>query len=51
METLRIDRTKLRTVRSFALTSGVTVQQVYNWIKDKKVKLIEIDGVKFILID
>lgn len=48
METLQIDRTKLKTVRSYALLHGVTVQQVYNWIKDKKVTEVVIDGVKFI---
>ncbi|HEY4756039.1 MAG TPA: hypothetical protein VIH28_08300 [Ignavibacteriaceae bacterium] len=51
METLQINRTKLKTVRTYALMKGVTVQQVYNWIKDKKVKLVEIDGVKFISLD
>lgn len=50
METLQIDRTKLKTVRSYALLHGVTVQQVYNWIKDQKVKEVVIDGVKFIQV-
>ena len=48
MENIKIDRTRLKTVRSYALTKGVTVQQVYNWIKSDKCKCVEIDGVKFI---
>lgn len=51
MEQLKVDRTKLKTVRNYALEVGITVQQVYNWIKAKKVKCIEIDGVKFIEVD
>ena len=48
MENLKIDKTKLKTVRSYALSKGVTVQQVYNWIRDGKVNEVKIDGVKFI---
>ena len=48
MEVLKIDRTRLMTVRNYALTKGVTVQQVYNWINDSKIKEVKIDGVKFI---
>lgn len=48
MEALKIDKTKLMTVRNYALKKGVTVQQVYNWIKNKTVKEVKIDGVKFI---
>jgi len=50
MDNLKVDQTKLLTVRNFALMKGVTVQQVYNWIKQEKVKEIRIDGVKFIQI-
>jgi hypothetical protein len=48
METIKVDRTKLKTVRNYAKKMGITPQQVYNWAKDKKVKMTEIDGVKFI---
>jgi len=51
MEVLKIDRTKLITVKNYALSKGVTPQQVYNWINDKKVKQVIIDGVKFIYLD
>lgn len=51
METLKVDKSKLKKVKNYAALKGVTVQQVYNWIKDKKVKTVEIDGVKFISLD
>lgn len=47
---LKIDRTKLQTIRNYAASKGVTPQQVYNWINDNKVKSLEIDGVKFIYL-
>lgn len=50
METLKIDRTKLITVKNYSLRMGITPQQVYNWIKDNKVKTEIIDGVIFILL-
>jgi hypothetical protein len=51
LKQLKIDRTKLKTVRNYALEKGVTAQQVYNWIKDKKVKSEMIDGVIFIITE
>lgn len=48
MESLKIDRTRLIKVSSYAKKKGVSTVQVYNWIKDKKVKEVIIDGVKFI---
>jgi len=48
MEALKVDRTKLLTVNSYAKRIDKTVQHVYNLIKDKKVKSVIIDGVKFI---
>jgi hypothetical protein len=48
MQTLKVDRTKLRTPKSYAKMIGKTVQQVYNLMNDKKVVVVEIDGVKFI---
>jgi hypothetical protein len=50
MDTLKIDRSRLKTVRSFAYDKNLTVQQIYNWIKDGKVECTEIDGVKFIVV-
>ena len=51
METLQIDRSKLKTVRSFALMHGVTVQQVYNWIKDKKVTEVVTNKVETVVTE
>ena len=48
METLKIDRTKLITVTNYAKKYGMTRQTVYNKAKSKEVKIVEIDGVKFI---
>jgi predicted site-specific integrase-resolvase len=48
METLKIDLRKLMTIRSYSVKHGVSVQSVYNWVKEGRIKLREIDGVKFI---
>lgn len=50
MDTLKLDRTKLITVKNYSVRMSVTPQQVYNWIKDNKVKTETIDGVLFILL-
>ena len=50
METLKVDRTKLKTVTNYAKDIGVTRQTVYNMAKDKKVKIVVIDGVQFVQI-
>lgn len=50
METLKIDRTKCKTPKTYAGMRNVTVQTVYGWIKDKKVKSIEIDGMVFVYL-
>ena len=41
LQPLKIDRTKLKTVRNYAVQCGVTTTQVYNWIKAKKVEKVE----------
>jgi predicted site-specific integrase-resolvase len=48
MESIKVDRTKLLKVSSFAKVKGVDRQTVYLWIKEGKIKPIDIDGVKFI---
>jgi len=50
METVKVDKTKLITVRNFAKKKNLTVQQIYNWIRDEKVKHTSIDGIKFIVL-
>jgi hypothetical protein len=46
-----LNTTKLCTIRSFALEKNVTVQCVYKWIKQNKVRVHIIDGIKFIQIE
>lgn len=48
MEALKIDRTRLKTVTNYSKEIGVTRQTVYNMAKDKKVKIVVIDGVQFV---
>ncbi len=48
MEKVKVDRTKLITVTNYADKIKKKRQTVYNWIKEGKLKTIEIDGVKFI---
>ena len=38
----------LKTVKNFALSEGVTASYIYKLVKDGKMKLIMIDGVKFV---
>jgi len=45
---LKIDRTKLRKISTYASDYGITPQRVYQLIAEKKLKMIEIDKVKFI---
>jgi hypothetical protein len=42
---------KLRTVRNFATDKNKTTQWAYDLIKKNKVKVKEIDGVKFIVVN
>lgn len=48
MNKLKVDRTKLITVTNYAKMKGLTRQAIYAQAKRNEVKLIEIDGVKFI---
>jgi len=48
MESLKIDRTKLKTVTNYAKDIMVTRQTVYNMAKEKKVKIVVIDGIQFV---
>lgn len=48
METLKIDKTKLRTFKNYAKESGYTVQRIYQLVKEKKLNTVKIDGVTFI---
>ncbi len=48
METLKIDRTKLRTVKNYAKDTSVDRQRVYYLIRLGKLITETIDGVTFI---
>jgi hypothetical protein len=48
METLKIDRTKLRTVKNYAKDQGLERQRVYYLIRTGKLTTEVIDGVTFI---
>jgi hypothetical protein len=48
MESIRIDRTKLLTVKNYALKKGYSPQRIYQLEKEGQVKFVEIDGVKFV---
>lgn len=50
MEQLKIDRTKLKTFSTYAKLNGFTPQRIYQLEKEGKIKVIIIDGVKFVHI-
>lgn len=38
-------------VSTYAKENNISVQTVYNWVKEGKLKSVVIDGVKFIEVD
>jgi len=48
MEALKIDKTKLRTAKSYAEMSGYSIQHVYRLMNSKAIKVVTIDGIKFV---
>lgn len=48
MQKLKVDRTKLKTVKNYAKEKGFTVQHIYNLVKKKELPIVTIDGVTFI---
>lgn len=48
METLTIDRTKLKTVENYAKHYGISKPTVYKRLKDGLLKKVSIDGVTFV---
>jgi len=50
MDALKVDKTKLKTIKSYAEMLGVTVQAVYKMVKEKRVTVETIDGVTFIKV-
>jgi len=50
MESLKIDKTRLKTIKTYAESRGLTVQGVYKMVKEDRVPTVKIDGVVFIKI-
>jgi hypothetical protein len=50
MEQLKIDRTRLKKFSTYAKDHGLTPQRIYQLAADKKITVIEIDGVKFVQV-
>lgn len=50
MNSLKVDKTKLKTVKSYAELKGVSVQAVYKMVKEQRVDTETIDGVIFIKV-
>ena len=48
MDLLKVDKTKLKTVKNYATLKGYTPQRIYQLEKEGQVKFTEIDGVKFV---
>lgn len=48
MDLLKVDRTKLLTVKNYATKKGYTPQRIYQLEKEGTIKFVEIDGVKFV---
>lgn len=42
---------ELMSIQDYAKHKKVTRQTIYNWIKDKKIKVINISGKKFIKLN
>ena len=50
METLKIDKTRLKTIKSYAESRGMTLQGVNKMVKENRIPTEKIDGVIFIKI-
>lgn len=50
MESIKIDRTKLKTIQNYADMMGITRPTVYTWMKTGKIRHTKIDGVTFIIL-
>lgn len=48
MKKRKVDPKNLMTIESYAKMMGKTIQTVYNWLKEGKVKKVEFLGKEFI---
>jgi len=51
MENLKIDKTKLKKISTYAKEMGYTPQRIYQLAEQKEVKIIKIDGMKFVYVE
>ena len=51
MKADKVNIDKLQTVKNFAVSEGVTASYIYKLVRENKMELIEIDGVKFVQTD
>lgn len=47
---LKLDRTRLKSFKTYAKMRGMTVQRVYQLVNEKKLEVVEIDGSRFIYV-
>jgi hypothetical protein len=45
---LKIDRTRLMKISTYAKKRGLTVQRIYQLASEGSIKIVEIDKVKFV---
>jgi len=45
---LKLDRTRLKKISNYAKKRGYTPQRIYQLAAEGSIKLVEIDGVKFV---
>ncbi len=48
---MKVEITKLKTIPNFAKMKSLSRQRVHILLKDRRFDVIEIDGVKFILLN
>ena len=48
MKQLNIDRTKIKKISTYAKEYGITTSRVYQLEKEGKIKVIKLDGIKFV---
>ncbi len=44
-----MEKDKLIKPKNYAKINNITTATVYNWIREKKIDSLEIDGVKFVI--
>jgi hypothetical protein len=50
IQVLKVDKTRLMKISTYAKKRNLTVQRIYQLVNDGTIKIVEIDGVKFIYV-